>query len=216
MAIANRLGVALGLSCALFAASARAESVDCEGGAVSVGQGTVELLGKCGEPSYREENVEERASYSVDSARQVGEQRRVRVTVARWTYDFGPRRFLQFVSLENGRIVSVTTGGYGSAEAAARPRPDKVAVAKCDAQRSFNVGDTAWQVLSRCGEPASRERKEVERTLATEVAAGVIAGDSTTVNVETWTYNFGDRTLLRRLKFVDGKLVKVATGAYGF
>ena len=212
----NRCAAAVALLCGLLAGAAQAESVDCDGGAVAVGQGTVELLGKCGEPSHREEWTEERTSFVVDQAQKSGERQKIRVSVARWTYDFGPRRFLQFVSLENGRILGVTTGGYGSARAAERPVPERVAVATCDAQRSFNLGDTPYEILSRCGEPASRERKQVERTSATADAAGVIYGDSATVNVETWTYNFGPRAFLRRLKFVDGKLVKVSTADYGY
>jgi hypothetical protein len=92
------------------------------------------------------------------------------VIVARWTYDFGASRFVQTVTLENGKVVAVERGGYGSA--LALPRPARASVVRCDPQRSFHVGDTMYDVLSRCGEPVLRDFKRVERQLAVAVSTG--------------------------------------------
>jgi hypothetical protein len=193
---------------------ARADAVDCEGGAVFAGQGAADLLGKCGEPSDRDERVDERSSFVFDPSSQASEVRKVRVLVARWTYDFGPNRFVQIVTLENGRIVSLERRGYGSAAAA--PRPARVAIARCDAQLAFHVGDMAYEVLARCGEPVARELKQVERQVAAPDVTGIVYGNSATVDVETWTYNFGARMFQRRVKFVNGRVVDIATGGYGY
>ena len=198
----------------LASSGARADAVDCDGGVVFMGQGAVDLLGKCGEPSFREERVEERTTFVFDSSLQVSEVHKTRVHVARWTYDFGPARFLQFVILENGKIVAVQRGSYGLATAP--PRPERVSVTRCDPLRSFHLGDSAYEVLSRCGDPASRDFKQVDRQIAVASVEGIVHGEAAVIDIETWTYNFGARTLQRRLKFVDGKLVDIATGAYGY
>jgi hypothetical protein len=209
-----RAWVFLPLLTMLAPSGSRAEAVDCDGAVVFVGQGAVDLLGKCGEPSFREERVEERTIFVFDSSQQVSEVHTTRVRVNRWTYDFGPGRFLQFVTLENGKIVAVERGSYGSATAP--PRPQRVSVARCDPQRSFHVGDSAYEVLSRCGEPASRDFKQMGRQISAAGAEGIVYRDAALIDIETWTYNFGARALQRRLEFVDGKLAEIATGTYGY
>ena len=37
-------------------------------------------------------------------------------TVEVWTYDFGPNRFVRLVSIAEGRVTRVETGGYGNGE----------------------------------------------------------------------------------------------------
>jgi len=209
-----RASVPLLFLAALAPSGARADAVDCDGGVVFMGQNAVDLLAKCGEPSFREERDEERSTVVFDSSQQLTEVHTTRVHVARWTYDFGPTRFLQSVILENGRIVSIQRGGYGLATAP--PRPERVSMARCDPQRSFHLGDSAYEVLSRCGEPASREFKQVERQISAAGVEGIVHGPAAVIDIETWTYNFGARTFQRRLKFVDGWLVDIATGTYGY
>lgn len=211
--LAAALVAALG---ALAARPARADSVNCPSGTVSLGESKVDLLGKCGEPGLREERLEERSTFVLDPTQKVSEERKVRVAVERWTYDFGPRRFLQFVTIVSGKVVSVQTGEYGSDGGRATLEPARVAIARCEAQRSFTLGDSTSEVLFRCGEPASRELKQVERRLAAADPSGLVYGEGATAIIETWTYNFGPRAFLRRLKFVDGRLVKIVTGGYGY
>jgi hypothetical protein len=45
------------------------------------------------------------------------EEYTVDVVIDEWTYDFGPRRFVHYVTFENGKLVKISTGGYGSADA---------------------------------------------------------------------------------------------------
>jgi hypothetical protein len=37
----------------------------------------------------------------------------VEIEIVEWTYDFGPRRFMRFVTFEQGKLLAVETGGYG-------------------------------------------------------------------------------------------------------
>jgi hypothetical protein len=37
----------------------------------------------------------------------------VEIAIEEWTYDFGPQRFLQFLTFEQGKLVEVRSGGYG-------------------------------------------------------------------------------------------------------
>jgi len=37
----------------------------------------------------------------------------VEVAVDEWVYDFGPRRFLQYLTFEGGQLVDVRSGPYG-------------------------------------------------------------------------------------------------------
>jgi hypothetical protein len=201
------------------AAAASADSLECQGRRVSVGDTKVDLLGKCGEPSLREERTEERQSFSLDKTAQTGEAKKVTEVIERWTYNFGPQRFVQYVTLAGGRVRSIASGGYGyvQAQAEERPAPGAVPVARCDAMRSFNLGDRVFDVLARCGEPASRESKQVEvSSLAVDASGSATSGTAATTAVEIWTYNFGGGSFLRRLVFRDGVLVKLETGGYGY
>lgn len=42
------------------------------------------------------------------------ERRSVTREYEEWTYNFGPRRFMQVVTFENGRLIDVQSAGYGS------------------------------------------------------------------------------------------------------
>jgi uncharacterized membrane protein len=37
----------------------------------------------------------------------------VEVVIDEWTYDFGRNRFIEYLTFEQGRLVSVRSGGYG-------------------------------------------------------------------------------------------------------
>ncbi len=199
----------------LLPAAARADSLRCEGGIVSVGDSKLDLLGKCGQPTLREAQEEERSRTQVDAAGRTLGGRSTVVTVERWTYNFGPRAFVQYVTLEGGRIRAVERGSYGydlgaPAEAPAIPR------ARCD-QLAFHVGDSTFDVLARCGEPALRDARVVARSAGATTAGGAtFEGATVTELVEIWTYDLGPQALVRRLSFEHGKVVAIETGGYGY
>ncbi len=188
------LGPALAL-----ASPAAAESLECSGGIVSVGDSRIDLLGKCGPPS-----LQEVVDYSLAALHRYGPAgpgRRLAATVERWTYNFGPNRFLQFVTLEAGKVVSIARGSYGYPLAAPPPAPP-IPRAGCDAS-VLRTGLSTFDVLTLCGDPAFQD-------VGVEVWAG---GE---VVVEIWTYDFGPRAFVRFLKFVNGRLAKIETGSYGY
>jgi len=81
----------------------------------------------------------------------------------------------------------VRTGGYGHAaggrRAAAHPR------APCH-PTSIQAGDSTYELLSLCGEPVFRDVRE-EQIAVAEGDGQRVAGASTVVLKETWTYDFG-------------------------
>jgi uncharacterized protein DUF2845 len=188
---------------ALVAPAAAEDSVRCPGGIVAVGDSKIDLLGKCGLPALQEPGPEERVVYD----RAFGQ--RLSSTVERWTYNFGPNHFVIFVTMEAGKIVSVERGGYGYVldSPAAPPIPR----ARCD-HAVLRTGMSTFDVLALCGEPALRDL----RVEAIPLNAGQGVLMVSTVTAEIWTYDFGPQSFVRFLEFVDGKLVKIETGSYGY
>jgi len=82
---------------------------------VHVGDTTVDVLAKCGEPALRDRREEERAVIVGASTGEGQVERRVTVGVETWTYDLGPDRFQVIATLEDGKVVAVERGGYGYA-----------------------------------------------------------------------------------------------------
>ena len=65
-----------------------------------------------------------------------------------------------------------------------------------------SIGDTAGEVLNKCGEPATRsqrERKVVEKDSYDSGKKVVI-----TVNVDDWTFNFGPNQFQYQFTFENG------------
>lgn len=199
----------------LLPLAARADSLRCDGGIVSVGDSKLDLLGKCGPPALREAQGEERSRVRVDQGGQAASGRTTAVTVERWTYDFGPRAFVQYVTLEAGTITAVGHGSYGYGPAARREDGPAIPRARCD-QLAFHLGDTTFDLVSRCGEPALVDVKLVTRTESTPDGRGGTVSTTVTSTREFWTYDLGPQTLVRRLTVEDGRVIRVDTGGYGY
>jgi hypothetical protein len=212
--------LALALAATLGSTAARADSIRCDGGPghsggiVSTGDSKLDLLGKCGLPALQEDQTRERGWVQVDQAGRTEASRTTVTAVERWTYNFGPRSFVQVVTLEGGVVRSVDRGGYGYDLG---PRPSTALAiprARCDYLR-LHEGDTAFEVLARCGEPAARDLKVV--TVTRESGGGQQRMvEARTGTVEIWTYDFGPQTLVRRLTVSDGRIVSIETGGYGY
>jgi hypothetical protein len=96
--------------------SAYAETLDCNGGIVSVGDSRVDLLAKCGEPDAKDQHYEE-ISERLDSVT----KRKLIVAVDVWTYNYGPSQLIRIVTMKNGRIAEIQAGGYGYMKS---PKPE--------------------------------------------------------------------------------------------
>jgi hypothetical protein len=104
-----------------FAASAQANGMRCENRLVQPGDSQYEVKSVCGPPDDIQQRSEARrvqravqrpcpngrglCSVVVDDV--------VEVVVDEWVYDFGPQRFLQYLTFESGKLVSVRSGPYG-------------------------------------------------------------------------------------------------------
>ena len=74
------------------------------------------------------------------------------------------------------------------------------------------TGDTKLEVLKKCGEPMLEERHYEEFRKGVDTQIEKRAGSV----VDEWTYNFGPHDFLYYLRFVNGLLVDIETGDYGF
>jgi hypothetical protein len=207
---------ALALAAALAATgTARADSIRCAGGIVSTGDSKLDLLGKCGPPTLVEARTDEQLRFSSTPDGREGVGRRTSVTVERWTYDFGPQRFVQHVVVAFGRVEAVERGGHGHG-APARPGAEPIPRARCG-QLAFREGERTYDLLARCGEPAVRDVKVVTRFAKVTSPDGTeteaVAGTTT---VERWTYDLGPRAFVRLVTLEDGRVVRVDTGGYGY
>ncbi|MGY6517804.1 MAG: DUF2845 domain-containing protein [Lysobacteraceae bacterium] len=77
--------------------------------------------------------------------------------------------------------------------------------------RVVSSGDYDFQVRERCGEPFWVEQRS---ELLVSGADGPLERRAERV-IEVWYYNFGPRSLVQRLEFVDGRLSRSGTAGYG-
>lgn len=78
------------------------------------------------------------------------------------------------------------------------------------------TGDIAFEVVSKCGEPAHKEAWDRQHTVRSFDPSKRRARDFTvTVHVEQWTYNFGPGTFLYVVRLEDGKVVDIRTAGFG-
>ena len=85
----------------------------CEASALQLGVAKLDLLARCGQPATSDVRQERREVRAEAGSGAVTGVRSVQVEV--WTYDFGPRRFMSIVTLEDGTVVAVDRSGYGYA-----------------------------------------------------------------------------------------------------
>jgi hypothetical protein len=183
----------------LFPLHAYADSLSCDGGIVSSGDTTVDLIMKCGQPEWKESHQEEITDLVYPRLKQ-----RTYITVEQWTYNFGPQQLLRIVTIRNGVIAGVRTGQYGTSKGSESPGP------ACG-DRVISVGDTKTDILIKCGEPffKSSHQEELKERFDDSSSRKVI------VTVEEWTYNFGPQRFMRIITFRNGTVVDIRTGGYG-
>jgi len=201
-------------ACLALPLAARADSLRCDGGIVSVGDSKLDLIGKCGAPALKEEQDVERWRARYAPGGQVAAGRSTLATLERWTYNFGPRQFVHVVTLEGGKVTAVERGSYGY-DLGRREEAPPIPRTRCD-QLAFHVGDTTFDVLARCGEPALRDVALVTRSAGGWDGGGAFETTTVSEYVEIWTYDLGPQSLTRRLTIAGGKVVRVETGSYGY
>lgn len=206
---AATLARALGIAALLLLAtpSASADSLECPGGIVSVGDLKVELLAKCGAPALREERFDTRAGELGTTAR------RVDLVVEQWTYNFGPRRFIQVVTIERGKVVAIERGSYGYDPEKIEAAAESVGRARCE-PGTLRVGDRKLDAIAKCGEPRTRDSWEEKRPV---LDAGTGAHTAwQVVTVESWTYDHGPRRFIEVVTLENGVITRIDRGGYGY
>lgn len=186
------------MALALLLLPAPASALRCGTRLVDVGDSKYDVLHRCGEPAAtelrQEELIEEEGSG----------RRRVITVTEEWIYNFGPSSFLYVLLFHEDRLVWIETRGYGFL-------PGVPPGGSCDTG-TMSVGDTKFEVLMRCGEPAYRSTREEELTEPIDR----FSRRRRLVVIEEWTYDFGPLRFIKILTFRNGRLTGIATGDRGY
>jgi hypothetical protein len=106
----------------LWAAVAAANGMRCDNKLVRPGDSSYDVKALCGPPDDIQARTEKRrVRQAVKRPCPDGSpgqctvvlDEEVDVVVESWTYDFGPQRFLQYLTFEAGKLIHVKSGGYG-------------------------------------------------------------------------------------------------------
>jgi hypothetical protein len=82
--------------------------------------------------------------------------------------------------------------------------------------RLISDGDTIEKVLQHCGNPTATKRTWITRQPRFEYGGQEIPFEGTEdVPVDLWTYDFGPNKLMRRIRFVAGKVQSIETLGHG-
>ena len=77
-------------------------------------------------------------------------------------------------------------------------------------------GDTIGEVQQYCGEPTETKRTWITRQPRFEYGGQEIPFEgSEDVPVDLWTYDFGPNKLVRRIRFIAGKVDSIETREHG-
>ena len=80
----------------------------------------------------------------------------------------------------------------------------------------ISEGDSIEKVLQYCGEPVEKKRTWITRQPRFEYGGREIPFEgSEDVPVDLWTYDFGPNKLMRRIRFVAGKVESIETLEHG-
>ena len=195
--VSHRRFVILFLLCLGLVATDSAYAFRCGGGLISTGDSKLILLKKCGEPSW----VDRWAERTVDQPDTDFEHSITRIN-ERWIYNLGPTQFIRIITLRDGRVANIETGGRGFTVSPGMQR--------CDFN-SFSLGSTSAEVRAKCGVPDSQQQRY--ETVTEKIAGG---RRQVSVNVDEWTFNLGPTQFMRILTFRNGVLVDITTGERGF
>ena len=129
------------------------------------------------------------------------------VSVEEWLFDQGGNRLMQLLRFKDQRLVSITSLGYGF------DAYDRPSLRERD-WSAVQPGDTSYEVVRRMGEPTINEDQTgVDLVRTYRSYQGTI--DYRSARVAWWYYNEGPKRLFRIVKFVNGRVVEVATDGFG-
>ena len=85
-----------------------ASALRCGNNIVDVGDTKIEVLAKCGEPTLKEEVGED-----LTRERDSSESKFAKRYVEKWTYNFGPTRFIYVITIRNGKVIDISAEDKG-------------------------------------------------------------------------------------------------------
>ena len=88
-------------------------ALDCHGRLVVHGASPWEIRERCREPAHIEPVTKLLPQRFYDSLHQRYVDTLVPVQQSIWAYNFGPTRFLYFLTFQDGHLIHITTGDYG-------------------------------------------------------------------------------------------------------
>jgi hypothetical protein len=99
------------------AVPAQAQSLQCGTGIVSEGATRVEVLAKCGDPTFVDKGSISRSSSGGLVGLPIppggGSNTTIEVPVEVWLYNLGPDKLMEQLRFVDGRVVKIETLGYG-------------------------------------------------------------------------------------------------------
>jgi Protein of unknown function (DUF2845) len=115
--------VAFTTTLALSATKAAADDMSCQDRIISTGSSAYDVQFLCGAPDFVDhrsevQTVRRPVSVPCYTPRGIGRciayvEDAVEVAVEEWTYDFGPHRFVRYLTFAQGRVVAIRAGSYG-------------------------------------------------------------------------------------------------------
>jgi hypothetical protein len=108
-----RPGLLLSWLFALALVSGPSLALRCGTGIVSVGDSTLKLLKTCGEPTLKEHFEEPLPGATYDPWTGAWYPQYGSIGYDIWTYNFGPNRFIQRITIRNGEVYRIESQGYG-------------------------------------------------------------------------------------------------------
>lgn len=109
--------VCAALSLAIASVASSASALDCGQRLVTIGDQAAEVRARCGEPASISVRTESRTQFAGATGPRgdfSGSSITVTVQVEVWVYDFGPRRFMEELTFENGILRTTRRLGYGT------------------------------------------------------------------------------------------------------
>jgi hypothetical protein len=88
-------------------------ALDCHGRLVVLGASPWDVKERCGEPSAIDDVMRQFPQRAYDPISQTTVYILVPVQQSIWTYNFGPTRFLYYLTFQDGKLIEITTGDYG-------------------------------------------------------------------------------------------------------
>ena len=94
----------------------------CDGRIVEIGEKSSQVARKCGQPDHIEYSQEERIKGKYYYSHRYGRSKENHhppllkkeiIQIEEWTYNFGPTKFIRYLSFENDRLTKIELGEKG-------------------------------------------------------------------------------------------------------